>query len=512
MNDGFWIQTTLNTLFVVLSVMFGTSLIALPTAWLIERSDLTGRQLLGSFLTLPYIVPSYLLAVAWITLANPDVGWINIWAHDLFNTQSAVVNIYGRVGIVFVETSALFSILFLSFRASLTRMDPSLEEAARLAGASPARVFVSITLPVLKNSVILGIVGVGLASMASFGVPAMIGGPARQFVLTTGIFSLLKKGTPEGFHEALSVALKMMLVTLGVVVFSKYLASKRASFMSGRIARPSLVTLGRARMPLAIFLWAVWFFWVAMPLGALVFSSFQSDPSRFDGGSLGLQAWKRVLFELSDFHTAVSNSFITAASAAALVLLLSVFLALLRWDATRTRAPWKRFVSRFFEESAFVAYSLPGTLLALLLIVFSSRFSFLRLSDTLWILTLAMVLKYASLSFNTLIPSAMLVHPSLIESAQLSGARFWARFTRIWIPLFRPALIAAALLVFMPCLSELTMSNLLYGPGTQNLGVLLFEQQEYADRASASVIGTMLLATVALLQYGIGRTQRESSV
>lgn len=102
-------------------------------------------------------------------------------------------------------------------------------------------------------------------------------------------------------------------------------------------------------------------------------------------------------------------------------------------------------------------------------------------------------------------PSAFLVDPSLIESAQLAGAGYFQRLWRIWLPLLRAPLFAAALLVFLPCFSELTMSILLYGPGTENLGVVLFNLQEYAARSSAAVVGTLLLVVVLLFRAIAGR-------
>jgi len=143
------------------------------------------------------------------------------------------------------------------------------------------------------------------------------------------------------------------------------------------------------------------------------------------------------------------------------------------------------------------------------LILFWTAVPTLSLANTSFALVVAFVVKYMLLGLKTVEPAAFLVHPSLIEAAKLSGAGPFATLWRIWIPLLRPALLGAGLLVFMPCLSELTMSILLHGPGTENLGVLLFQLQEYADRASAAVIGTILLLTLFAFNFVAGRITRE---
>jgi iron(III) transport system permease protein len=506
----FWLSATRNSCLVVIGVAFLSCLIAIPSAWLVERSDIPGAKWLRALLTFPYIVPSYLLAVAWIILANPDVGWINQWARSLLGIPR-LMNIYSLGGIIFIESTALFPILFIAFRTSLRSMDPSLEEAARLSGASPVRVFRSITLPLLRDGLLLALVAVGLASLASFGVPAMIGGPARVFVLTTGIYDLLKQGTLEGFHGALIVALRMAIAALVIVVGSKFFLGKKMSLVGGKSSRPSLVELGAWRKVASGALWTLWLLIVAFPLSVLVFSSFQSDPNRFALSSLSLRAWKYVVLSLPEFREAIVNSFGASILTAVLVLLVAIAVALLKWSGQTFKRRSRRAFSRIIEESSFLLYSIPGTVLALLLLLFSARMGALglfRISDTLFILVLAYALKYSSLGLNTLIPTTMLIHPSLIESAQLSGASFVQRLGRVWIPLMRPGLIAAGLLVFMPCLSELTMSVLLYGPSTHTLGVVLFQLQEYADRPSAAVVGTLLLVTVIAIQGVLGLLSR----
>ncbi len=505
----FWLQALLNSLMVVGGVTILSLLFALPAAWAIERSDLPGRRFFNRVLSLPYVIPSYLLAMSWITLANPTVGWINLVAKESGWQNGALLNIYNLGGIIFIEASALFAILFLSFQSGLKKMDASLEEAARLAGAGALRIFFTITCPLLRNTIFSALIAIALASLASFGVPAMIGGPARIFVLTTGIFSLLKQGSLAAQNEALGIALEMGLAAIALVFVSRLFSKKQFSLVSGKSSRPALVPLGWARFPLASFFALFWLTICGLPMITLIIASFQTNPGSLHLTDFSVKAWEYVLFTLPDFRSSVVNSLLLSVVAALVIIIVAIPVSLWAWKAHYHRSRRHVWLSRIFEDSAMLIYSLPGTVVAVLLIFLATRFSALNISDTLFILAIAYVLKYLTLGFRTLGPATFLVHPSLIEAAQLSGAGVWTRLRLIWVPLLRPALVATAILILMPCLAELTMSVLLYGPGTETLGVTLFQLQEYADRASAAVVGSLLLGSVILFQLIAGKVLRE---
>ncbi|MCP4655299.1 MAG: iron ABC transporter permease [bacterium] len=496
MSTEFWFRAATNSAIIVAGVSALSLVIAVPGAWLLERTDLPGAGGLRKVFTLTYALPSYLLAISWVVLANPNVGWINLWAERWFGIER-LVNVYHLGGVIFIETSVVFTILFFNFWSGLRQMDPALEEAARLAGAGPWRVFFTITAPILRGNIFAGLIAVGLASLASFGVPAIVAAPARKFVLTTAIYAKIQEGSPQAFNEAMVIALGMAAVTLGLVILAGRGSKRKVGLVSGKASRAARVELGRWRYPLAVGLYGLWGVLVLLPLAALVLSSFFAEPGVLRASNLSLRAWKYVLFTLTEFKTALANSLLTAGAAAFAVLLAAMLVAIVAWQGHHKDRRAHRWVGHAAENGAMFCFSIPGTVLALCLIVVLARFS---LMNTLSILVVAYGLKYATLGFQTVRPSAFLVHPSLLEAAQLAGAGFFQRFYRIWLPLLKAPLFAAAILVFMPCFSELTMSILLYGPGTETLGVVLFNLQEYADRSSAAVVGTLLLGVIVVFR------------
>lgn len=507
--DPFWLDACKNTALVSLGVLCLATLISLPLAWLVERSDLSGRAYIQRLFTLPYIVPSYLLAVAWITLANPDVGWLNL-VITKFTGVPKFFNIYGIQGVILIEGTALSSILFLSLSAALKQMDPSLEEAARISGASNFQIFRFVTLPLIRQSFILGLISVFLATIASFGVPAMVGTPGRLFVLTTGIYSLFQNGTQEAFSRAIQISLLVSGFTLGLVFISRLFFKSKTLLASAKSSKPGRVELGRQKMPINFLVWLILAIFIILPMLAVVASSFQSDSSNFSIASLNLASWIRVL-SLDDFRRCLMNSVLASAVSSLVILSAALLFSLASWKTLVRKSRTLKITLRVIEELSFALYSLPGTVLALLLIVVVRKLGLFSLADSLFLLSLAYSLKYFSLGISSLSPGTLMVHPSLIESAELCGAGGWKRLQKIWLPLLKNSLFASTLLVLMPALGELTMTKILASPSSQNLGVLIFELHDYADRASASVVACLLIASVCLLQLLVERISRQNA-
>ena len=159
-------------------------------------------------------------------------------------------------------------------------------------------------------------------------------------------------------------------------------------------------------------------------------------------------------------------------------------------------------VTDFFVS---LPYATPGTVLSLALILaFSGRlFGVISFYNTLTLIGIAYFIKYLNFSIRALNSSMVQIDQSLLEAAQVSGASFFQRLTSIWFPLLRPALISSWFLVFMPCVSELTMTILLTGPGLETLGTLLFQLQNYGDASGggAAVLGLLIIAMVLMINY-----------
>lgn len=464
-------------------------LMAVPLAWLLSRSDLPAKPKWRTLFCLPYAIPPYIGAIAWVALANPTNGYLN----GLFG--EGFFNVYSHGGLVWVMASFFYTYVLLSLLASLDRLDPSLEEAARLSGAGPWRVFFQITLPLIRPSLMSGVVLVFLASSAAFGIPALIGGPARIFLVTTKIYTFQQTGSFTGLY--LAGALSVMLLILGLVglMINQRLTQMALKTVGGKSARPSLVSLGWFR-PYAVVLALVAFtILFVLPIGSIALSALSPYQGKIAWGELGFQHFRRVFFETQETNRAIVNSFKLAFTAATLTTILGMLLAYIR---VKTKLPGRHWI----EIIGAIPYATPGSVLAFALILsFSQRFLGLPISlyNTLTMIALAYIAHSLNFSMRILSDGLSQVDDVLAEAAQVAGANWFTVMRTIWFPLLKPALVASWFLVFMPAMTELTMTILLTGPGLETLGTLIFQMQDYSDASGGGAAVLSLCTVIAVI-------------
>jgi iron(III) transport system permease protein len=462
--------------------------LGVPLALLVTRTQLPGAAMLRPLLTVPTAVPPFIFAMGWVSLANPKAGLLNQLAHEGF------LNIYGRLGIAFVLGASELPLVFLATAAALSRLDSALEEAARLSGASPARALWSVSLPLALPAALSGTSLVFLSAASAFGVPYLLGVTASPPVptLTTRIASEVMVG---GGGLSRSAVLSVELVVMGLVVLASLRWAARlgrVQLLAGKGGRLVPLPLGRWRWPAAFATWSLTTVLVVLPLFAVFLTSVQPTFGQWSGFTG--KHWGHVLTAPRTL-TASATSLGLALAAASLITLLALAIA-----ATRSRP---------LELFADAPWAIPGTVLALaLLVAFSrdtrfivaERFAFVFAPEnSLWLVLIALVVKYLALGVRNASEGLSQADLSLAEAARLSGAGRLRAFVDGIIPQLRAPLAAAFVLTFLLCLTELTMSVLLLPPGHELFGPLLFELESYADPASAAVLACAFVLVVLAL-------------
>ncbi|HDP80559.1 MAG TPA: iron ABC transporter permease, partial [Spirochaetes bacterium] len=399
-----------------------------------------------------------------------------------------------------VESTVAFAFPYLELKAGFERMDPSLEEAARMSGARPWRVFRDISFSLLWPPLVNGMCLSFLYTLSSFGVPAMLGMPVRQFVLTTLIYSQFKLGGMAGIAAGLKLSMLLLVMAMLILALSNRLVAlqrrRGGAIMGSRVSRPGLVRLGRARAPVTAASWAVFAAAVVLPWCALAFSALAPV-----AGNYAPSAWTtrnlQYVLNLPEFREALVNSLslsLTVATAVVSAGFLLAFAAVRRGSGA----------ARWVIEAMGVPFSTPGTVIAILLIFVSTwaaramgRFGFSFDSPLLW-MAMAYGLKYCAVGARMLAAAYRQVHPSLEEAAVVSGATTLVLLRTIWLPLLSRTVLAAWFLTALPMFTELTMSVLLTGPGGATMGTVLFQLQEYADQPSAAALAWILLSAALL--------------
>ena len=128
-----------------LSMVIGV-LIAFPLAFLVGRTNLYGRRFFRTLFVMTYMVPPYVGAMAWLRLLNPKVGTLNVFLQRLFGLPEAPFNIYSIGGLVWVLSTFYYPYAFITISRAMEQMDPTLEQASRISGATPIKTLLTVTL------------------------------------------------------------------------------------------------------------------------------------------------------------------------------------------------------------------------------------------------------------------------------------------------------------------------------------------------------------------------------
>ena len=479
-----------NTAKISILVMILSVLITFPLAWLIGRTDLPGRKKFRTILVASYMIPPYVGAIAWTQLLNPDVGYLNALLKTIFSLSKAPFNIYTEGGLIWVLTLFYSPFAFITISRAMEKMDPTLEEAARVSGASPLRTLIDVTLPLMAPSILAGGLLVFIAAGSCFGIPAIVGMPGNIEVMTTRIVTYIYMGNDEGIRDATALAASLMFLANFLLFFMTWmLGRKDYTTISGKSTRPNIVELGKWKWPAFCGVGLYAFIAVILPLGSILLTSLLKSMSRgVTWSNIGFDAWEPVITS-SQYMESIWNSVVYGVIAATIGTILSVFIAYL---AVKTKVKGRSFP----DLLTVIGGSTPSIVIALALVItFSGNFG-LNLYSSMWILVVSYLVKYMTMSVRTIAASLSQVHVSLEEAALNSGASWIRTCKDIIMPLIAPSIIAGWFLIFMPSFYELTMSLLLYGAETKTIGVLLYELQTYADTQNASVLSVIILTIV----------------
>lgn len=471
-------------------------LMGAPLAWLVVRTNLLGANRLRSILLIPYMIPPFIGAIAWEILLTRDVGYFNQMLTAIVTIfipdWQSPLSIHSFAGIVWVMTLMLYPIVFLTTAGALERMDPTLEEAARISGSNNFQVMKDVTLPLVMPSIAAGALLVFIQAIGNFGIPALIGMQARIYVMTTQIYAHLTSIGEIKIALVLSTILTAMTF-IGVYANQFFFRKKEFSVISGKSVRPNIVQLGFLRLPILIILAIFLLISVASPfISIFIASLLKAWGASLDLSNITLKNFKYILFDYGETQNAFKNSLFLAISAATITTFLGAIVAYILVK-TKTRG------RTLLDMITTLPYTLPGVVIAVALILaWSGRMFNISLYDTIWIILIAYIINYLTLGVRTISSSLSQIHNSLEEAVRISGGTWLHSFRDVIIPLVKPGIIAGWFLIFMPTLRELNMSIMLAGPDTKTIGVAIFEMQDAGYYQYSAALSVIILAVVII--------------
>ncbi|HHE3601329.1 TPA: ABC transporter permease [Pasteurella multocida] len=503
-------EALLNSLFIAVGVTIMSTIVGTFFAWLVTRTDLPYKGLMKVMFLVPFMLPSFIGALAWKMLLSPRAGYINRFFMDTFGLEEPIFNIYSYTGIMAVETMYLFPFVFIQVCGALERMDPTLEESARISGASLFTITRKITIPLVMPSIVSGALLIMLYSMAHFGTVAVLGVENGIFNIPTLIYERIHQSA--GSFEAIragTVLATVLVVTAALIIWlqNKILNRGRFQIIAGKSFRPVEVKLRGLRMPLLFICVFYIAFTIVLPTVTIfIVGGLKTYGLPITWENLTFDNYKFILFDWQLTKDAIRNSVLLGLAAAVITMFAGVMIS---YVIVKMRVKGKGIL----EFLGMLPFSVPGSVIALgVILAWSGKFG-INLYNTVWIILIAYIARYMAFSLKANSAALEQVHDSLVEAARACGASMWQSLKDIVVPLVRPGMIAAFFLIFLPALRELTVSVMLYGPSTRTIGVAIYTLNEDGETVySAALAGIALIIIVfgqtVIKRYAEKKTQK----
>jgi iron(III) transport system permease protein len=477
-----------------LAMVFGV-LIAFPLAWLVGRTNLYGKKFFRTLFVMTYMVPPYVGAMAWLRLLNPRVGNLNVFIQNILHLKEPPFNIYSVGGLVWVLATFYYPYAFITISRAMEKMDPSLEEASRISGASPFKTLLTITMPMMAPSIVAAALLVFISAASCYGIPSIIGAPGNIHTVTTRIIDFVYIGSQEGLTDATTLAVFLMIIANIVLYVSIFVVGRKQYItVSGKSTRPNIVDLGRWRIFITALVVLFAIIVVIIPFITVALTSITVNMVKpLTSDNITFLHWERIFTRKSILQSGW-NSVVSATVAATAGMVVSCVMAylLLRTNVKGRRLP---------DFLITVGSGTPSVVIALALIMTMSGKFVINIYNTLSIMIIAYMIKYLLMGMRTVVSAMSQIHPSLEEASQISGAGWLRGLKDVTIPLIIPSVVAGWFLIFMPSFYELTMSTLLYSTNTKTLGYELFTYQTYHSQQTASALATAILVLVIVVNW-----------
>jgi len=487
-------EALLNTLIACGGGTLIAVVIGLAFSWIVVRTNTPFKGIIAAASILPLFAPPLVAGVAWAILGSPKTGLIN----TMFKWVGLDwrVDFYSMWGLIFVFGIYYAPYVYMFTASALRNMDPSLEEAAEISGASAFSTLFSVTFPLIMPAIVSGMLLSFIVMLGIYGIPAVLGAPINLNVLTTYIFKLTN-WSPPLYNTAAAVAVILMIVTGALVYLQQRVLSGRSyTTVAGKAYRPRSLDLGRWRwftFGLAlVYLFAV----VVLPILALIVAAFRKFmfirdvASLFDSRQYSLMHFESIFdnpLTMRSIYNAVEVGVITAVVGGALAFAIG-------YTVHRTHVIGRRSI----DLVSTLPVAIPG-----LVVGVAYLWAWIGipggLYGTIWILALAFIARFMPDTVKALSISFLQIHRELEEAAWVCGKGVLGTIRTVVLPLASPGVLAAMTLLFVLAIRELGSSLFLYTSNTMVMSVLLLDYYEGGNlgkTAAFSLVQTVLLGVL----------------
>lgn len=474
-------QATWNSFYTTVASAIGAVVVGTVIAFILDKTNVAGGRFLRLFLLSPLLIPPFIGAIAWMQLFGPAQG-INRWA------GVEVWNLYGADGVVFLMIVHSYPVVYVIVSAALRSIPADLEHAARIAGAPAFTVIRTVTLPLVYPALLSAFTLTAVSNLADFGIPALIGSPARFETLATMIYRFMDSGTVDNPLQVVStVGVVLLVLGISAVICDYIIAGIAASRLqdAGNSVR---IDLGSARLPVSIVSWVVGLAFTLGPIFGLAYRALLPAPGvPFTAETISLDNFQEALTNPRVIDGFTNSTFLAVTAA----LLCGVLGWLVGIIVTRTNLAGNTLLTLM----VLLPTALPGLIIGVAWLIFGR---YTGIYNTLWVILGAYVCAFTALVVQAVRAPLQNTPLAMEEAARVSGAGpVRALFSTTGL-MALPAAISGAVLVAITAVRELTVSIVLIAPGTTTLGVQVFNLQQAGDYNSAAAL-SLLFAAVGII-------------
>ena len=499
-DPDFWSALWTTTLFSLGLVAVATPLGA-ALAFLFTRTDLPGRAWMEPLVLVPMFISSIVLGFGYTVAVGPT-GFVSLWVKSWLGFVPW--SIYGLGGLIVIGGLSHVPYVYLYLSSAMRNLPSDLEEVARTAGAPVWRVAMDVTLPLVLPALVFSVALNLLLGFESFGLPLVLGDPSGIVVLTTYLYKLTTLlGTPS-YHLMAAVCVVLLAITFPLVYLQRRLLARARRFaaLGGKGARATPLPLGRVGKVLAlaaIILWLV--VSVGFPVGGITLRAFVRSWGE------GVDLWAQLtthnfaqLLEVQSLFRGIINTVLlaTLGGAVAVGAYLLVALANHRWRSA--------FGGGLLDYLVLLPRALPGLVIGLAffwVFLFVPFLTFLR--PTLASLLIAYIVVGLSYGLRLIQATLLQVAPELEEGARTTGATIGQAWRSIVVPIIRPGLVGAWVLIMVIFLREYATGVYLMSAGTEVIGSLIVS---LLASGAIDLIAALAFISVVLTILGLGAALR----
>ncbi len=492
-----------NTIALLLGVGILTTLIGCGSAWLTTAYRFPTRNLVSWSLLLPLAVPTYIVAFAYLDVLHP-LGPIQTALRSLLGYASPrefrLPDLRSMAGAIFLLGLVLYPYVYLSVRVMFMTQAASLVEAARTLGYSRREAFWRIIIPLARPALAVGVTLALLETLNDIGASEFLG----IQTLTISIYTTWI--TRSNLHGAAQIALVMLAMVTLLIYLERHVRRHQRYALTQRVRPIQPIRLTGFRAGIAMVLG-----WLPIVAGFIVPFCFLVNES--------IKRLSSLQDVSADLIRATWNTVTVSLAATAITLLLGLIIA---WSARNA----KTGIARALVRCCSLGYAIPGTVLAIGLLISYSWIDGL-ISSLMSVLTeiparlyimgstagiiCAYTLRFLAISVGSVESGLTRISPSLEHASRSLGHSAFQTFRRIHLPLLRPALGAAAMLIFVDAMKELSATLLLRPLNFETLSTWLYAEAARGTYDEGAIAALIIVFAGLLPVIYLARTQLKAN-